>query len=163
MNRIVRENLRVFYVSYRQQLYTYALSITRDRAAAEDAIHAAFQQLLRRSDLPADFRPYIFRCVRNAALDAFRRAKTQADWIFKVRSESEPVCYAPTDALSLAALDASLCELSEMEREAVVLKIYSGLTFHEIADLHGVPLPTVASWYRRGIDKLKNLLAGELR
>lgn len=153
----------MFYVNHRQQLYTYALSITHDRAAAEDAIHTAFQQLLPRPHLPADFRPYIFRCVRNAALDAFRREQNQAHGILAARDQSGSRALAQADALSLAALDTALRDLSEMERETVVLKIYSGFTFQEIAELRGAPLPTVASWYRRGIDKLKNLLASEIR
>ena len=35
-------------------------------------------------------------------------------------------------------------------------------TFQEIADLRGVPLPTATSWYRRGLAKLKALLAKEV-
>jgi DNA-directed RNA polymerase specialized sigma24 family protein len=48
--------------------------------------------------------------------------------------------------------------ISPDERETIVLKIYDDFTFQEIADLRDVPLPTVASWYRRGLEKLKTLL-----
>ncbi|MBI2498036.1 MAG: sigma-70 family RNA polymerase sigma factor [Opitutae bacterium] len=158
MNPAAIETLRVFYVGNRQQLYTYAVSLTRQREAAEDAIHAAFQQLLRRGELAADLRPYIFRCVRNAALDALRRARVRGDSLFAVGPVPDPV--APADpAPGLAReLDGKLAQLSPDERETIVLKIYDELTFQEIADLRDVPLPTVASWYRRGVEKLRNLM-----
>ncbi len=158
MSPTVSETLRAFYVAHRQQLYTYAVSLTRQREAAEDAIHQAFQQLLRREELPADLRPYVFRCVRNAALDGLRRAKVRGDSIFvEERTEDQAAPGTPAK-FPARELDEKLQCLSPDEREAIVLKIYDDFTFQEIADLRGVPLPTVASWYRRGLEKLKTLL-----
>ncbi|HWA24297.1 MAG TPA: sigma factor [Lacunisphaera sp.] len=48
MSATVPGTLRAFYVENRQQLYTYALALTRQREAAEDAIQQAFARLLRR-------------------------------------------------------------------------------------------------------------------
>lgn len=158
MSPAVTETLRAFYVEHRQQLYTYAVSITRQREAAEDAIHQAFQQLLRRGELVADLRPYVFRCVRNAALDGLRRAKVRADSIFAEEWTMDQAA-APAPSPFLAReLDERLGMLTPDERETIVLKIYDEFTFQEIADLRNVPLPTVASWYRRGMEKLKTLL-----
>lgn len=157
MNATVPETLRSFYVENRQHLYTYAVSITRQREAAEDAIHQAFHQLLRRGHLPEDLRPYVFRCVRNAALDHLRRAGAGRDQPFEDTEPSEAA--APDAVLQSRDLDAKLQLLTRDERETIVLKIYDEFTFQEIADLRGVPLPTVASWYRRGLDKLRALLA----
>jgi len=158
MSPATTEILRVFYVENRQQLYTYAVSITRQREAAEDAIHQAFQQLLHRGELVADLRPYVFRCVRNAALDGLRRARVRSDSIFAEEQTMNPVAPAAPAPLLARELDEKLGMLSPDECEAIVLKIYDEFTFQEIADLRGVPLPTVASWYRRGLEKLKTLL-----
>ena len=54
-----------------------------------------------------------------------------------------------------------LNQLSPDERETIVLKTYETFTLQEIADLRGAPLPTVASWYRRGLAKLRTLMAHE--
>ena len=160
MNSTEIEALRAFYVGNRQQLYTYALSITGNREAAEDAIQGIFEKLLRARSLPADLRPYVFRSVRNAAFDGWRRAKVRTDSIFDPATtidaaESEPLV-PPTDDLKPL-----LQQLPAEEREAIVLKIYGGFTFQEIADLREVPLPTVASWYRRGLERLRALLTME--
>ena len=164
MNSLERESLRAFYVEFRQQLYTYAVSITRNRESAEDAIHGVFQSLLRRGKLPADTRPYLFRCVRNAALDALRRSGVRADSIFDDSSAAATDEGPALPAACLASeLEQSLQRLSPDERETIILKIYDDLTFQEISELRQAPLPTVASWYRRGLDKLRTLLTTEIR
>lgn len=150
------ESLRALYVASRQQLYTYAVSITGNREAAEDAIHGVFERLLRGGGLPADVRPYLFRAVRNAALDSWRRAQVRGDSVFEDAPDDSGPGSRPDD---LAAL---LAELPGDEREAIVLKIYGGLSFQEIADLRDAPLPTVASWYRRGLERLRGKLTAEL-
>jgi len=161
MSASVTETLRLFYIVNRQPLYTYALSITHDRESAEDAIHQAFLSLLKRTALPNDVRPYIFRCVRNAVIDALRRTKSRQHSIFEdchslenERSQKEP-------ELSPAELKMWLAHLSPEEQETIVLKVYDALTFQEIANLHEVPLPTVTSRYRRGMEKLRSLLTNQ--
>src|SRR5258708_7473243 len=98
MSPAVTETLRAFYVENRQQLYTYAVSITRQREAAEDAIQQTFQQLLHRRALAADLRPYVFRCVRNAALDGLRRARGRGDdSLYAAEPAVEPVAPAASN------------------------------------------------------------------
>jgi RNA polymerase sigma-70 factor (ECF subfamily) len=162
MNFSERESLRIFYVEFRQQLYTYAVSITGNRESAEDAIHCVFQNLLRCRSLPSNLRPYLFRCVRNAAFDTLRRSGVRAESIF---DDSSAVAEAPTlQAVVLASeLEHGLQRLSSDERETIILKIYDGLTFQEISELRQTPLPTVASWYRRGLEKLKALMIPEIQ
>ena len=157
------EALRAFYVGTRQQLYTYAVSITGNREAAEDAIQGVFEKLLRCEGLPADLRPYIFRSIRNAAFDAWRRTKVRTDSIFDAAAVLEAVEPGAPVASPTGELDPLLQRLSPDERETIVLKIYGEFTFQQIADLRQVPLPTVASWYRRGLDQLKTILTAENR
>ena len=163
MNSPDTETLRACYVESRQQLFTYALSIAGNRESAEDAIQGAFQQILRRGALPADLRPYVFRCVRNAAVDALRRANVRRDSIFDVAGAAD--ANAPDAPLAHESdeLERCLRQLSPDERETIVLKIYDDFSFDEIATLRQVPLPTAASWYRRGLDKLKSILAADIR
>ena len=153
------EILRTFYVGSRQQLYTYAVSITGNRESAEDAIHGVFEQLLRRGYLPADLRPYVFRCVRNAALDNLRRARMRRDSIFEVAATLDHSEAPPP--FRVDEVERWLRTLSPDEREAIVLKLYNDFTFQQIAELRQVPLQTAASWYRRGLEKLRALVSKE--
>jgi RNA polymerase sigma factor (sigma-70 family) len=62
-----------------------------------------------------------------------------------------------------AELPQLLTQLSEDERETIVLKVFDGMTFQEIADLREASSNTVASWYRRGMEKLKALWTEEAK
>lgn len=161
MNATEIEALRAFYVGSRQQLFTYALSITGNREVAEDVIHGVIEKLLRSKALPADLRPYAFRAVRNAAFDGWRRAKVRTESIFEAAAAGDAGLDAPAE-MRREDLRPLLERLSADEREAVILRIYSGLTFQEIADLRGVPLATASSWYRRGLEHLRTMLTDEL-
>jgi RNA polymerase sigma-70 factor (ECF subfamily) len=161
MSAIDTETLRAFYVESRQQLYTYAVSITGNRESAEDAIHGVFEKLLQRGCLPDDLRPYVFRSIRNTALDGLRRTRVRRDSIFEVAATTEGS--GPAPAFKADELERWLQMLSPDEREGIVLKIYNDFTFQEIADLRQVPLQTAASWYRRGLEKLKALVTTDTR
>jgi RNA polymerase sigma-70 factor, ECF subfamily len=159
MQKSFVEQLRCFYESNRRELYTYSLALTRNREAAEDAIHNAFQRLLRRGSAPTDLRPYVFRCVRNAAIDDLRQERRREDGIFDLPNNTDP---APARQLG-ADLQRVLGQLSEDERETIVLKVFDGMTFQEVADLRDASINTVASWYRRGMEKLKVLWMEEVK
>jgi RNA polymerase sigma-70 factor (ECF subfamily) len=120
--------------------------------------------MLRRGRLPSNLRPYLFRCVRNAALDTLRRSGVRAESIFD-DSSAAAVAEAPAlpAVVPASELERGLQRLSSDERETIILKIYDGLTFQEISELRQTPLPTVASWYRRGLEKLKALLIPEIQ
>jgi len=157
--RKVRREMQRIYERHGSQLFTYALSITRCPGLAEDAIHEAFCRGLRLREAPGSLKAYMFRSVRNAAIDQLRRqGKTSSlceDYIFD--SSAEPSEAAEAGQLKYQVADA-LLKLSEDERETVVQHLYADLTFQEIADLRERPLGTITSWYRRGLSKLKGYL-----
>lgn len=147
------EELWTIYEQYRTELYVFALSITRSKQSAEDAVHEAFRKVLGKGRAPEALRPYLFRCVRNAALDELRSAKRRGrrDSIFASAQDTDST--AP--ALSASEMEEFLQRLSADERECIVLKLYSGLSFREIAETRRASPNTVASWYRRGLQKLR--------
>jgi len=152
------ETLRRFYEANRSELFTYALALTRSREAAEDAIHTAFSKMLKKRRFPRELRPYVFRCVRNAAIDEhrIRKREAQVDSPFTI-DESRNNGHDPELQHQMADL---LMRLTDDERESVMLKIYSGMTFNEIAATRAVSINTAASWYRRGLEKLRDLMQG---
>ena len=75
--------------------------------------------------------PYVFRAVRNTALNVRRqevrqtKLEDEAAWFESVNGTSE----------SALAVQEALVALPDLQREAVVLHIWCGMTFAEIADL----------------------------
>ena len=90
MNKHQIDDIRNFYELHRHELYTYALSILASGDHAEDAVHNAFAQILRKRKAPKELRPYIFRCVRNAAIDELR---------FASRRNGNAILFDPQDPM----------------------------------------------------------------
>jgi RNA polymerase sigma factor (sigma-70 family) len=149
------ETLRRVYEADGNALFAYALTLTGCRGLAEDAVHTAFASVLRRGKWPREWRPYVFRCVRNAAL-AEHRARKRREGRESLFVETQTEAIAPK-TLDQASLDAALAQLSADERECIVLKTFHDLSFREIGALRKVSLNTAASWHRRGIEKLQRL------
>ena len=147
------DNIGRFYEQHGRALFHYALSLTGDRAKAEDAVHGAIERLLARPLLPLRLRLYAFRCVRNAAVGAWRREEARRADLF----ELDALPAGSPDRARAERLEAALDQLGPDERETVVLKVFEDLTFREIASLRGVPANTAASHYRRGLEKLRHL------
>jgi len=162
-------SLNAIYQKERQGLFTLALSITRSIVLAEDAIQDAFVKLMK-VDLPSEpeLKPYVYKAVRFTAIDTLRSNKRQqslAESIFcdasDHSSEHSPSENALTEERS-AILREAIEQLPLDEREAVVLKAFAGLTFRQSADTAGVPLKTIATRYRRALQKLETRLKGKL-
>jgi RNA polymerase sigma-70 factor (ECF subfamily) len=159
-----RGDLERLYSECRQQLFTCALAITCSPARAEDAVHDAFCQLLRRQTAregiaAIDLKAYAFRAVRNAAVDQLRRQGRATaplpDFIF----DAAPGPAASTEDADFRRQVIELLQrLSPDERETIVQHIYGELTFQQIATVRDAPLGTIVSWYRRGIEKLRQRL-----
>ena len=55
-------------------------------------------------------------------------------------------------------LEAAFKQISDEERNIIVLHVLSGLKHREIAKILDMPLATVLSKYHRGLKKLKGIL-----
>ena len=160
----MHQRLERIYREHRQGLYTLALSITRCPQSAEDAVHDAFVRLWRSRLRPGgDPVAYVFASVRNAARDVLRRQRTTVELsesIFESRQDDPSSAAARSEEAGL--LRAAVDGLPGPQRETVVLRVYAGLTFEQIAGALGEPLPTVASRYRRALERIRDEIGRSL-
>lgn len=144
------------YRECRQQLFTCALTITHCPDRAEDAIQEAFYRLYRTNGRPRHLKAYVFRAVRNAAIDQLRRSPPPAEELDEFIFDPG---VGPRDAAADKEFQGQVAEallaLSDDERETIVQHFYGQLTFREIAQVRETPLGTVTAWYRRGLEKLR--------
>ena len=151
-----RRSMRVEEVQalYRQQgpgLLLYARSLLGRRHMAEDALQQVFMKLLEQNSIPEEPRPYLFRAVRNAALNLMRSENKQVDL-----AEIEPWFEAPEqDHATRVALTVELMRIPEEQRQVLVLHIWGGLSFEEIGSVLSVSANTAASRYRYALEKLR--------
>ena len=158
------------YEENRQALFTLALSITGCKSSAEDCVQQAFAQLyLKKLRLTRDPVAYVYRCVRNAAVDARRKNATDKrirESVFNgfvpprqnsLDNPDDSVLTAERDQVIRQAID----QLPDSARQIVLLKTFSDLTFKQIGKVLEIPEKTAASQYRRALVKLKEKLKGE--
>jgi RNA polymerase sigma-70 factor (ECF subfamily) len=157
-----QERLEAVYRQERQRLFACAYAVVGEAEAAEDAVHAAFERLLARNVQPENLRSYVFAAVRNAARDIGRRNMALE------RRARRSACPLQDEHNASAALEsqetamqliAALATIEPVRREVIELHLRGDLKFREIAEMMDVPLGTVTSHYRRGIEQLRTLLS----
>ena len=151
------ESYNLLISRWEKRVYNYLLRIVNGREDALDLSQDVFlkaYQNIRKLETPSRFGPWLFRIAHNEAYSFFRRRKPE-DELTGFEAPHEPVY--PVE-LTLAA-GVALGKLSPEQREAVVLKIYQGFKFEEMANILGCPVSTVKSRLYAGLDQLKNQLA----
>jgi RNA polymerase sigma-70 factor (ECF subfamily) len=152
------EWLADLYRDHRRQFLIAACAVLRRQDAAEDAVHAAFVRLVQLREPPRDPKLYAFKAVRNAALDLLSMHQRRREQPLELGAERAASAADAQDKPLLAAAAKALGQLDQNSREVVELHLGADLTFQEIANVLGQPLPTVASRYRRALRKLRQQL-----
>jgi RNA polymerase sigma-70 factor (ECF subfamily) len=151
---------------WEKRVYNYLLRITGHREDALDLTQDVFlkaYQNLRKLDDPARFAPWIYRIAHNEAYSMFRKRRPETD-VDEIEPESTDHGITvggnsvfPVE-LSLAVATA-LERLTPEQREAVVLKIYQGFKFEEMAEILSCPVSTVKSRLYTALELMKADLA----
>ena len=151
---------------WEKRVYNYLLRITGNREDALDLAQDVFlkaYQNLRKLDDPARFAPWLYRIAHNEAYSMFRKRRPEAD-VEEIEPESTEggitvggSSVFPME-LSLAVASA-LGRLTPDQREAVVLKIYQGFKFEEMAEILACPVSTIKSRLYTALELLKIELA----
>ena len=148
------------YRDYRTRLHQYALSLVRDREAAEDAVHDAFLGWVRQlsaGKTPRQAAPYLYASVRNRCLDRLRRRPEIALDDAHVELLAAPA--GDEERIGLRqALNRLLLALPEEQREVVVLRTWHDMEFAAIAALQGTPVSTAIARYHYALAKLRKEL-----
>lgn len=125
----------------------------------EDVVQEAFVKLVEQPKPPSTPLPWLYRVVRNGALEAARKERRRRTHEQAV-AVNQTAWFVPTEAPGLdgAAAAAALATLPIEQREAIVARLWGGLTFEEIADLAGSSSSSVHRWYVAGLATLRERL-----
>jgi RNA polymerase sigma-70 factor, ECF subfamily len=119
-------------------------------------------------DMDMSFRPWLFRIARNVAYDALRRKKRW--WSLDTGQSSEsgerPVEIADStdighQVVARETVRHLLGLLAPMYREVLYLRFFQDQSYEEIADLCHLPLGTVKSRLKRGLDSMAGSMMEE--
>lgn len=161
------EALDILYDRYGTMAYSIAQRITNDPSLAEDVVQEAFLGAWRNA---ARYRPdrgsvktWLMAIVHHRAIDAVRRRKLTTE-LPEVELEPPPQFQVPDVwAAVSASLDAddiqrALGVLTRVQRVAIELAYFGGLTQQEVAERTGAPLGTVKSRIRLGLLAMRQAL-----
>jgi len=154
-NAFKAAEVKALYEKHGSALAAYGCCCGLDFGTAEDVVQQVFLKLLQGgSAWPQTPPAYLFRTVRNAALNRLRDIRREVEmpeetpWLISRDGREE-------EAL---AVRTALRDLPDEQREAIFLKIWAGMTLQEIADLLEISINTAASRYRYALEKLRERL-----
>lgn len=163
--------LRELYDLTSSKLYGVALRVVSNRDWAEDVIQEAYLNIWRiAGDYRASLSPpmaWMGVIVRSRALDFVRRRNAQRadaaleldDAINDTVAGDSPNPMDTTQASEQAwALHECLRKLEARQREVVSLAYLRDLSHSELAEQLKLPLGTVKTWIRRGLEQLRGCM-----
>src|SRR4051794_3260655 len=130
-----------------------------DTSTAEDVVQEALAALLAQRPAPQNPAAWMYRAVRNAAVDqhrsSMRRRRRE-----KVVAEARGAWFElrPDAALDARAAETALKSLSLENRELVVMRIWGELGFAEIAQIMKLSVSTVHDKYKKALSELRSVL-----
>ncbi len=134
-----KPTLRQVFDAEESPLLRYAYGLTSQREAAEDIVQDAFMRLHENWLEVENPRPWLFRCVRNLALNHLRNNKRNTSLETSPQDSPEWESQRPDPEAALGKLETIrtlqllIAELPEPDRTLVSLKYLSGLRYEEIA------------------------------
>ena len=154
------------YDRHREPIFRFAYRLLGEVDIAEDVTHDCFLSLIRK---PENFRPeraslrtYLFAAARNLALKHFRDSGRET----RLEEVSEEPQLSPRQGPLRKLLDEELAtevrkavfSLAPLQREALILFEYEGLSLNDIAEITGADVGAVKGRLYRARERLKTVL-----
>ena len=163
--------MEALYDRHSRQAFGLAYRILGDGPSAEDALQEAFLTVWRQADRIDSARgklsSYLMTVVHHKAVDLLRSRRGQAGRHLPldptlVGEEEADMVEGLAHSSRREAIRTALSSLPPDQREPILLAYFHGLTHIEIADKLSVPLGTVKSRLRLGLEKMRSALGGRV-
>jgi RNA polymerase sigma-70 factor (ECF subfamily) len=154
------EGYNLLVSRWEKRIFNYLLRLVSNREDALDLSQEVFLKAYRnlpKLDDPARFAGWLFRIAHNEAFSLLRRKRPEGELGPELHEAAAGGSLLPLE-LSLA-VESALKRLSGDQREVVLLKVYQGFKFDEIAEILECPVSTVKSRLYTALDLLKSTLA----
>lgn len=145
-------------------LVAYVSRLLNDAESAEDVVQRAFVRIWERGHaVPTgdDVRPFLYRVVRNLAMNELRRRQTERSWVEEEAALHTPIALPSRgleEAELAAALAAAVERLPARRREVFVLSRYHALSNAQIAEVLSIAPQTVANQLVSALRELRVML-----
>lgn len=165
-----RDCFRQLHDRYEGLLFTTIFKVLNDRQDSEEVLQETFFNLWRKAGLYARGRgrpvTWLASMARNRAIDRIRSKQRRARLRDALEDDAIGVSVSEAPVNGRVAADRrdqcrevrqAVVELTPVQREAVEMAYFRGMTQQEIADHLGEPVGTVKARIRRGIRRLRSI------
>lgn len=146
-------------------LVLFARRWAPSQSDAEDIVQEAFVRFWRGRERVGEPVAYQYACVKRCAMDWRRTTERRARREMSAAGDKDECPFEPSgqDGERREAVEAALRRLPDEQRDVVVLKIWGGLTFQQVAGILDIPSNTAASRYRYALEALRAWLPEEVQ
>jgi RNA polymerase sigma-70 factor, ECF subfamily len=169
--QITEQRFRETALDHLDGLYAYAMSLTRNKAEAEDLVQETYLRAMNafgRLRPDSNLKSWLFTILRNIRLNQIRGGLDKSSVVeidepagtrqqFEDKSVKDPL-FLYLSKVKKADVRAAIEKLPDLYREIIVLREFEELSYEEIAEVLGCPPGTVMSRLSRARDKLKDML-----
>lgn len=127
-------------------------------AAPEDVVQNAMLKLIVLSQEPRDVVAWLYRVVRNGAIDAGRSERRRQRHESAVARPDHWFVESDVNGIDAARAVAALQRLPEEQREVIVARLWGDLSFEQIAELAGCSSSTAFRHFSAAIAALREEL-----
>lgn len=156
-----KEALSIIIDKYYDEIYRFCFYLTGYETDSYDITQEVFLKFIRYVDSYQykNLKGYLLMIARNLCYDFFRHKKDAASIEETAETGKDDVkIKSVEDGLFI---EQALLQISDEQREVIVLRIYEEFKFMEIARMLGCNLSTVKSRYHLGLRKLKKIMEEE--
>lgn len=167
-----RDAFEKIFRAYFKRLHGYAYSFVKQPEKAEDIVQIVFLRIWANHenwDPPGKVKNYLFKAVRNEALNTLRHDEVAVDAHKELTYDNNESKYVPdfdseNEIVELRIkIQKCIDKLPPRCRQIYLLNRRSGLTYSEIADYLDLSINTVNTQMGRALKSLRDYLSDYLR
>lgn len=155
------EAMAELYDSYAAAIYKFIFYKTMHKETAEDLTSKVFFKVLEKissfNSEKSSFRTWLYTVARNTVIDHYRTQKKNKNiedvWDLSSKEEVDEIV---ENRLQLEKVQEALKDLKPEQREIVLLRIWQGMTYQEIAEAIGSTEGACKMKYTRAMKVVKD-------
>lgn len=155
----------VLYDRHGKVAWSLAYRLLGERGAAEDLVQEAFlavwNQAARYTSSKGSVRTWILAILHNRAVDRLRqgaankRRQEALEHVAAIAPDAPDAADEAMERLAVAEINDALGDVPDDQLQVIRLAYYGGYTHHEIAEMLSMPLGTVKSRMRLGLERMR--------
>ena len=161
-----REAFSGLYDATSGKLFAVCLRVLSDRAAAEDSVQDIYVKIWNNADRyqVTGHSPmsWLITIARNTAIDRLRARRPEsdlADFGDRLAAPGRTPEQSAVEASEAKRIIRCLDEIDADRRAAIVGAYLNGQTYRQLSEKFDVPLNTIRTWLRRGLDAVRECMS----